>query len=61
MPLSVNYAEICKKYGAICSANYAGICTNMQIRNMHNKLEYAEIYKTKICTYIKTYHMHKYA
>ena len=28
---------------------------------MHNKLKYAKIYKTKICAYIHTYYMHKYA
>ena len=28
---------------------------------VHNKLKYAEICKNKICTYMQTFHMHKYA
>ena len=61
------YAVICRfKYAEICSTKYAGICTNQQIGNMqyicvHNKHKFAKICKTKICTYMQKYHMHKYA
>ena len=49
------------------------ICNNMQYQiswnmhkysnalSVHNKLKFAKICKTKICTYMQTYHMNKYA